>query len=306
MVNFKEFLSEDNKKELDKLDNISNELDVYLNEGEIVKPEFEKIKTKLSRLIENLFDNVMSSNRKINNPINDLYYDIPHDLRTFVSFKKKILKYDNNHPLVKELKDLYAKVLPVFEKLEKLKDSVVTTKKKREDKKVEKEKELQKKFSDSSSLVKTLTKYIDEFVNKAKQKAEENYDSVIKKIDDAGGLDAIAPYPKYSEMKMGVTRYKEAIKKRDMYSYFIKTSKNDHIEKEAKLAHASYMGWVSKITEKIGKPVLQSSMTGSPWVNSKITVTTNDGEQQIWNTKMIINRSKYNLLFNQFPTRRYK
>ena len=57
---------------------------------------------------------------------------------------------------------------------------------------------------------------------------------------------------------------------------------------------------------KIGKPVTNAKMAGNIWTNAVLTVTTNDGEEQVWNTKMILNFSKYQKMFNQFPSRRKK
>lgn len=47
-------------------------------------------------------------------------------------------------------------------------------------------------------------------------------------------------------------------------------------------------------------------MSGNIWTGTTLMVTTNDGEEQIWNTQMIINFSKYQKMFNQFPSRRKK
>jgi hypothetical protein len=71
-------------------------------------------------------------------------------------------------------------------------------------------------------------------------------------------------------------------------------------------AEDAYRGFMQKMIEKIGKPVIDAKMTGSIWTNAVLTVTTDDGDQQVWSTKMIINFSKYNKMFNQFPSRRKK
>lgn len=49
--------------------------------------------------------------------------------------------------------------------------------------------------------------------------------------------------------------------------------------------------------------MIEADMTGNPWHGSTLHVTCVDGEKQSWNTQMIINQSKYQKLFNQFPSR---
>ena len=71
-------------------------------------------------------------------------------------------------------------------------------------------------------------------------------------------------------------------------------------------AEEAYRNFMAKMIEKIGKPVVDAKMTGNIWTNATLHVTTNDGEEQVWNTKMILNFSKYQVMFNQFPSRRKK
>ena len=71
-------------------------------------------------------------------------------------------------------------------------------------------------------------------------------------------------------------------------------------------AEASYRDFMHKMITKIGKPVVNAKMTGNIWTSAVLTVNTNDGEEQVWNTKMILNFSKYQKMFNQFPSRRKK
>jgi hypothetical protein len=52
------------------------------------------------------------------------------------------------------------------------------------------------------------------------------------------------------------------------------------------------MAWVAKMIDKIGKTVAKAKMVGSPWTGSTLSVPTHDGEEQVWDNKMIINQSK--------------
>jgi hypothetical protein len=79
---------------------------------------------------------------------------------------------------------------------------------------------------------------------------------------------------------------------------------NHYIKQNVQAAEDDYRAFMQKMIDKIGKPVVKAKMTGSIWTNALITVETNDGEEQAWNTQMIINFSKYQKMFNQFPSRR--
>lgn len=70
-------------------------------------------------------------------------------------------------------------------------------------------------------------------------------------------------------------------------------------------------GYIGNIDHKDATYILSRMLekafekeAGSPWIDSTITIKTNDNEVNVWHTKMIINQSKYGKLFNQFPTRK--
>jgi hypothetical protein len=81
---------------------------------------------------------------------------------------------------------------------------------------------------------------------------------------------------------------------------------NRYIELNVKGAEEAYRNFMAKMIQKIGRPVVDAKMTGNIWTNAVLHVTTNDGEKQTWNTQMILNISKYQKMFNQFPTRKVK
>ena len=80
--------------------------------------------------------------------------------------------------------------------------------------------------------------------------------------------------------------------------------RGEYILKRRDEARAYYMAWIYKMIQKIGNPVVKADMTGDPWIRSTIVVFCQNGMKQVWTTTMIINRSKYDNLFNQFPSRR--
>jgi hypothetical protein len=155
----------------------------------------------------------------------------------------------------------------------------------------------------------------------AKTRATEfinNKLDALKKVD--WHIDKVAPRPN-SNYGYG-TDYKTAAAKRSLYTS-ITTSKSSrvggsdvvepnrpaierYIDNAVKGAEESYRNFMAKMIQKIGKPVMDAKMTGNIWTNATLHVTTNDGEEQVWNTKMILNFSKYQTMFNQFPSRRKK
>lgn len=310
MLSFKQFIIESEERDrygrrVESLESIHADLDRHIANGEIVKPEFDRIKDRVNNRVERhgekLRDVHLQSNHRDDPVSTDIYYDVPYGAHQLKSFEKKIKKMDQTHPMVQAANQYVEQMSPLRDKLEQLKGMVVTTAKKREQKKEAEVQQMQKRFSDSSSLVSALTQHKDEFVENAKKQAGEIHDERRLAIERAGGLDNIAPRPDYN--RMWHVGYKEAQAKRARYEYFDRTPRDKHVEDEGKAADASYMAWVDKMTQKIGKPVEHAEMRGTPW-NSHITIRTKDGEEQRWHTQMIINRSKYNNLFHQFPSRR--
>lgn len=71
-------------------------------------------------------------------------------------------------------------------------------------------------------------------------------------------------------------------------------------------AAAQYDAYVAKLNKKIGT-VIHAELKGNHvWGFSFLTVELPSGEKQIWKTQQIINQSKYEKVFNQFPTRKVK
>jgi hypothetical protein len=282
------------------------DIDAHLSNGEIVKPEYERLKSDIDKHIrdstkelQSLFLNIPHDKR--DDEGEEVYYAAPDNLHGLASFGKKISKLDQKHPIVQAAKKFYDDHIDLHNKMKALKDKVVTTAKKRDEVKAHKVAELKKKFTNSASLVNTLTKHRDDFVIEAKKRATEHFTRHLDLVKKAGGLDQIAPSP---NSRMGRDEYRLARQKRDFYSNLLSKPLAYHVDEAGQSAHHSYMEWVAKITEKIGKSVIDSDMDGNPWIRSLIHVTCSDGAKQTWSTKMIINYSKYGKAFNQFPTRR--
>ena len=162
---------------------------------------------------------------------------------------------------------------------------------------------------------------MQEYKDMAEKRAREFINDKLEALKKVGwDINKVAPRPN-SNYGYG-SDYKTASAKRSLYTS-ITISKSQRIgapdivepnrpaiERYVKMnvqsAEDAYRGFMAKMIQKIGKPVVDAKMTGNIWTNAVLTVTTNDGEQQVWNTNMIINFSKYQTMFNQFPSRRKK
>jgi len=136
----------------------------------------------------------------------------------------------------------------------------------------------------------------------------------------AVGMDAqiYAPFPSGN---MGRTDYRKMeAKYRRVRSAFqgIKCCRSHHdpeivVEKpeaEARLrqnakqsADALVDSYLYKLAGKIGKVIVSAATNGNIWDFATLNVMCADGEAQTWRTTCILNRSVYDKLFNQWPTR---
>ena len=316
---------------------IVNAIAPHKKAGEIVNPVYQDLGSQARRVFgktadagRNMLLTVMhagdgSQNRDAD--ISDLYYAWPHDsFQGLGKFEKTLLKVEkmnkkNMAPVIKVGKEILADWKPVAEDLKMLKGKVVKMTTKRAEAKQVAAKEMGAKFNDSSSLIKVLESHLDEYKAMAKQRAEE---FVKNKLDYLKKHDWILNKAVPRGEGYG-SDYKMAQQQRSFYNSITKTKTAGrpafgepdilmpdqqkiarYVKNSVDGAEASYRDFMQKMITKIGKPVVNAKMTGNIWTNAVLTVTTNDGEEQVWNTKMILNFSKYQKMFNQFPSRRKK
>lgn len=309
MITFRTFLFED---ATDRMVAIEPKIDQALQAKTIYKPEYEELKRIVDRGLEEKYRAEVASPHihgrgaeidALKDPkLVDLVWSTVSSARETLSLKNKIksVKDKTNHMFV-AIDSFYKQNADLAQKIIDLKQYVVTATQKRAEAKQVAAIEKEKRHTDSGSLVNALTVFIDAFVKEAESRAGKYYDDMHAMMIKAGGLDAIAPKP---NSKMSTEDFRNAAKKREFFKGITIVTKQKYMENAGNDARADYMEWVDKITKKIGKPVIDAKMSGSPWTGSLISVTTEDGETQHWSTTMIINQSKYGKLFNQFPTRK--
>lgn len=295
--------------------------------GEILNPVYQDLGSQARRIfgkdcehVRELILKHFGSGDKTEE-LNNLYYDWPYDSFASLGKAEKSLskvKGSKYNDVVTAANEVIKKWKPVASDLKELKGKVVKVTQKRAEAKEVAAKEMSKKFADSSSLIKVLESHLKEYKDGAEKyaiKFVEDRLNFLKKHD--WNLDKAVPrdrygYDKSAEQKRNmlksITKSKSAYLKhgeddiREPNQEMIKR----FIDMNVKAAEDSYKSFMQKMIQKIGKPVIDAKMTGNIWTNAILTVTTNDGEQQVWETKMIINFSKYQQMFNQFPSRRKK
>ena len=324
----------------DSREDLHHAIKAYLKIGEIVNPEYKELKYQATNMFEkalkvhsNFFVDVSRNSLDTGNwdeDISDLSgyfmfapgFNVSKIQKRINNLKKRKPQVQGVDKMITIAQKMVDEWRPAVEDFEKLKGMVVKTTTKRAQAKELATKAIQKKFRDSESLIKVLESHLDEYKEMARKRAIEFIEDKLKLLEKAGwDLDKLAPRPKSS---IGREAYARASQNRAFYSNITKAhrtvyrhdepdirvrnkdAEQRYINDAVKGAEDSYRAFMQKMIEKIGKPVEAAKMTGSIWTDAKLTVTTNDGEEQVWNTKMILNFSKYQRMFNQFPSRRKK
>jgi hypothetical protein len=286
-------------------------LDSQIANGEIYKGDWTTAKDALNRTIENLSDNIknkyyLSYDREsdIRRELNDLYYGMAHGLSELGKMQK-IAKKSMDSDFKNAALDMAEEFTPIKDKMASLKSMIVTATQQRAAKKDAEVVQKKAEKDTQSTLVNVLEPFRNDYVEEARKKATQWIKSMKNRITEAGGINEIAPPVTQQDLKnLSYKERDEKQKRRDFWEFIESIDSSEYVEEQAKIADASYEAWIFKLMSKIGKKVVDANMTGNPWTGSSLSVETEDGENQIWNTQMILNTSKLGKLFNQFPTRR--
>lgn len=328
MKSFKNFITE---VRMTTIGEITTAIAMHKKAGEIINPEYQDLNSQARRIFggdtrhvrELILKHMRAGDRS--DELSDLYYSWPDD--SFVSLNKTAkLITKLKDPKLKDVimvgNDVIKKWQPVADDLKDLKGKVVKVTQKRAEAKASAEKVMTKKKADSSSLIKIFESHMNEYIAMAEKMAKEFIDTrlnVLKNND--WDLNKVAPR---ARSNMSREDYKQAENKRSLYTSITKSKSEGsmalksgpdirepnkvmidrYIEMNKKEAEAAYRSFMEKMIHKIGKPVVDAKMTGNIWTNAVLHVTTDDGEKQSWKTQMILNFSKYQRMFNQFPTRK--
>ena len=329
MKTFSKFISE---ARMTTTGEITDAIAKYKKAGEIMNQEYIELNSRARGIFSNdtrhvkelILKHIHAGNRTPE--LNDLYYDWPSD--SFVSLNKAgrqlgKLKDPKFKDVVSAGNEVVKKWAPIAAELKELKGKIVKATQKRAEAKAAAEKVMTKKKADSKALIKIFETHMNEYVAMAEKRAKDFVDDKLAILKKAGwDLNKVAPPP--NSRTMSTTEYRSAQAKRDLYRSITKSTEystrpgqpdirepnkvmiDRYIEMNKKGAEEAYQNFMHKMMQKIGKPVVDAKMTGNIWTNAVLTVTTDDGEEQVWHTQMILNFSKYQKMFNQFPSRRKK
>lgn len=164
----------------------------------------------------------------------------------------------------------------------------------------------------------------EDAMKRAADYAKDVVASVRAELTNAGNdLHVCAPYP--SSIGMSTGQYRAMVAKYGLYrklttrresnrngmhdpEFADMSSKGiaEFVKEARENAAFQYDAYVAKLNKKIGT-VIHAELKGNHvWGFSFLTVELPTGEKQIWKTQQIINQSKYQKVFNQFPTRKVK
>lgn len=244
----------------------------------------------------------------------DLYYGLPMSYTSFGKMKKLVAKCKD--PMIQKLaKNMLDVWEPISDGIKALKGKAVKVATKRAEVAAKVEKEVKKKRGDSKAMIKVLESHRNEYLKRAKEEAEKYAAEKIERLKKKNwDLDQIIPKGnrsrEWSSVRSLYINLTDAAGIRasngpDIRKYSLKRVKN-YVNGVVESAGVSYDQFIAKMVDKVGEPVVSAELNGSIWTNAELKVTTESGDNQIWITRMIINMSKYQKFFNQFPTRRKK
>lgn len=329
MKSFKSYITE---ARMTTLGDITAAIASHKKAGEILNPAYQDLGSQARRVfggdtrhVQELILKHFHAGDKTPE-LNDLYYSWPSD--SFASLNKaaKLLakvKDPKHKDVIAAGNEVVKKWKPVADDLKALKGMVIKMTQKRAEDKIAAAKVMSGKKASSAPLIKIFESHMNEYIAMAEKRAKDFVNDRLEVLKKHGwDLDKVAPYP--NSRTMGQSEYKTAQAKRDLYRSITKSTVSvaragdpdirepnkvmidRYIEMNKKGAEDAYRDFMEKMIQKIGKPVVDATMTGSIWTNAVLHVTTDDGEEQSWKTQMILNFSKYQKMFNQFPSRRIK
>jgi len=316
---------------------LEKQVDEAIAAGEIDKPAYDTLKYYVDRTLHDVWESV--AKKHLYNGKGGNIYDLARFsrdekswpaviscahvsyAREVVSTEKKLAKVKapelRKHPLFIDIAAMVQRYKPIAEKLIALKDKTVSTASRREQKRTKAEEERKAKFTQYATLVNVLQQHLDDYVKAAGKSAIRDFDGWMKTLEANGwDLDKVAPAPTRDDsgelytIKMQARGHFISItvpaaddESNSNIRKFSIERKAEYVAGEKDRAHGSYMAWIYKMIQKIGQPVDAAEMSGDPWIQSIVKVTRRDGSKQTWHTQQIINRSKYNRPFYQFPSR---
>lgn len=162
----------------------------------------------------------------------------------------------------------------------------------------------------------------EQYVTRARQLGASQLANVVQTLTAAGwDFEKCYPYPSGRDSRK---QYRLAISRRSFASKFVhrpryisrspKSPDPVELRPDALMiserefvgqANACVDSYISKLEMKIEAPIKAAWVFGADiWAGSTLRAELQDGSQQVWTTRCILNVSCLGKLFNQWPTRR--
>lgn len=308
-----------------QLEILEKEIERHMAAGEIDPPTYATLKYHVDHAIESTAnvireEHLYGSGDKFyklgDDHLANLSHAIPHAAREVLFMQKKLAKVKlKTQPLYLDCVAYFERYKGIAQRLLDLKEKIVSTKARRANKVAAAEQLRVQKFKEYATLVAVLQTHMAAYMDRAGELAGTMFDKWMTELENHGwDVDKAAPKPtketdwkKYEramERRSTFIAWTDAADKQGIIRKLSTKRRAEHVARARDAARGSYMAWIYKMIQKIGRPVAAAEMVGDPWFGSLLRVTTNDGALQVWHTKMIVNYSKYMRMFNQFPSRR--
>lgn len=291
--------------------------------GEIVNPAYQSAKSFINGVLNSAFEKLISDkyfhDGKWKNLPPEMHQSLGYSypqIHTIGSIKKKLSKFEPNHPLIKDLNSFLDEIQPLINAMLILKTKIVKKLKAIVDRETE-EKTYQTKIAshdDVKRIRDKLTEITREVYDAAKA-ANLTWLSAVaehvkKKLD--GATESTYKLFMYDPFSMTVARLitmpgNNGWKERVIDDY------NPILEKEAaRMTKEMMERFISKNTSKLSEITakknnlntieLLSASTSRGVVEGSMKLTFNDKSEFTVHNKVVLSHSKYNKPFYRFPT----
>lgn len=294
------------------------EINEVIDANEVIVAHAKDLRRYINDFVYAAFDAVISDKywklgryESLPEDVQALNYELPREARLIASFEKKLNKVKTEHALIAECRALIAELQPLADLVAFFKTVEVKATVKRAAVKAQKIEEVR-----VASHTDVVYQAVLPLKLMAQDRAELHFRASVRiaaeEILNAGGdLEKLVPIPEgkltgFQEARINAAR-RFYVSICNLRNHRYLTLNDQLVETEVlkvrRDAAFQFEAFVSKLNDKINDVTLKAELAGDPWIGSTLTVETKNKGTQVWNTKMIVNVSKYGKVFNQFPTR---
>lgn len=299
--------------------------------GEITTIENKDLRSGINYFVSGAYyfiaDKYNSGGKYASLPTDLQWIDYPGEARLIPGFEKKLAKLVANfggYQMVEDLVALTAELRELADVVAYLKSVEYKANERRATVKAAKaEEDRCANLTDKVYLAVLPLK--EQAIKEADYRTRERIANCLAKLISAEwSLDVVAPAGDYKVDNENKYKAKNAL--RAFYHHITKRVRTDSFARNEPVivevdnegiehmvtvarrdAADQFEVYVAKLNSKINDEVLEATLAGtSVWFESNLTVVTRNKGTQVWHTQIIVNFSKYDKAYNQFPTRLVK